>query len=523
MTTQTIAAEGVITGRGRVGNAILVENGVVSAIGEFADLHSEGHDTHRYPGRYIVPGFRDAHIHAIPYAALLSGCSLKNAESIPDLIERLKAFADTLPPDTPVVASRMDDETLVERRLPTRSDLDEAVPDRSAVIYRYCGHVAVANSYALEASAIDSSTPDPQGGIIDRDSNGRPTGVLRETASGLISSALARGGPLAPEALIDGLSRLAGLGITSIGAMIGYGESPFAKLEAESALLREVADRLPLRVNVFSIAATPDDLAASRSTIADAGDRLRWLGVKRFSDGSLGGHTAAMCSPFADVDTVGTLRLTQQDVAVSRHALALGGMVAIHAIGDRAIEAVLDVFDELIEGGAEPADLRMEHVSIASPLLLDRFAAVGAHAVVQPAFLASESEWLPARLGDERMPWAYPFRSMMHRGINTAGSSDSVVEPPHPLWGMAAAMDRHGIAPDQALSGLEALHMFTDAAAQALREPKPLAVGSPADFVVIDTDMRTASAEQVRTATVVDTFIGGQAVAVDRSLPAWVD
>jgi len=119
---------------------------------------------------------------------------------------------------------------------------------------------------------------------------------------------------------------------------------------------------------------------------------LRWLGVKRFSDGSLGGHTAAMCSPFSDVDTTGTMRLTDADRVVSRHALDLGGMVAIHAIGDRAIGEVLTVFESMVAAGADPSDLRMEHVSIAGPELLDRFAASGVTAVVQPAFLASEAD-----------------------------------------------------------------------------------------------------------------------------------
>jgi len=121
------------------------------------------------------------------------------------------------------------------------------------------------------------------------------------------------------------------------------------------------------------------------------------------------------------------------------------------------------------------------------------------------------------------MAWAYPFRSMVDRGITVSGSSDSVVEPPHPLWGMAAAMDRHGINPDERVDGLTALGMFTNAAANALREPEPLAAESPADFVVIDTDLRTATPQTVRNSTVLDTYIDGIAVDVDRSLPTWVD
>jgi predicted amidohydrolase YtcJ len=223
------------------------------------------------------------------------------------------------------------------------------------------------------------------------------------------------------------------------------------------------------------------------------------------------------------MDTIGTLRLTDEDVAVARRTLSLGGMVAIHAIGDRAIGEVLTLFEDLIRTGANPSSLRMEHVSVASPEIIERFAASGVTAVVQPAFLASESSWLPRRLGPERIGWAYPFRSMADAGIPLAGSSDCIVEPPPPLWGIAAAMDRHGINPDEAISGLDALGMFTAGGAAALREPEPLAAGSPADFVSIDVDLSTASAAEVREATVIDTWIDGEQVSVDRSLPTWVD
>jgi predicted amidohydrolase YtcJ len=493
------------------------------AVGNRSDLDTAGYETVEYAGGFVVPGFRDAHIHAIPYASLLSGCSLKAASSIADLRERLRHYADSLPPDTPVVAFRLDDETLEERRLPTRTDLDQAVAGRPVVIYRYCGHIAVANTVALATSGIDASTPDPHGGVIDRDQMGQPTGVIRETAMALMKGALSRGAPTAPSAVIDGLNRRAGLGLTSIGAMIGYGERPSETLASESELLRSIAGDLPLRVHALSIAAAPESLTESAKTLGGAGERLRWLGVKRFSDGSLGGHTAAMCSPFADEDTTGTFRLTDGNIEVSRHSLSLGGMVAIHAIGDRAIGEVLDVFDRLIADGASPADLRMEHVSVAGPALVDRFAQSGAIAVVQPAFLASEQSWLGKRLGAERLAWAYPFASMLGAGITLAGSSDSTVEPPNPLWGMAAAMDRHGIAPEQRLTGLQALEMFTSGGATAVREPTPLAVGSPADIAIVDIDLSTASSQAVHDATVIDTYIGGVAVEVDRSLPTWID
>ena len=230
-----------------------------------------------------------------------------------------------------------------------------------------------------------------------------------------------------------------------------------------------------------------------------------------------------MHAPFADVDTTGTLRLSETDRNISQACIDEGGMVAIHAIGDRAVDGVLDVFDELVANGADPADLRMEHVSIASPSLVDRFAASGATAVIQPAFLASESDWLADRVGDDRISWVYPFASMRGAGIPLAGSSDSPVEPPHPLWGIAAAVDRYGIGPEEKLTALEALGLFTHGGASALREPEPLAAGSPADLVVLDVDMMDATPDEIHEATVIDTIVDGDIVPVDRSLPTWVD
>ena len=165
----------------------------------------------------------------------------------------------------------------------------------------------------------------------------------------------------------------------------------------------------------------------------------------------------------------------------------------------------------------------MEHVSVVSPDQIDRFAAMGVSACVQPAFIASESEWLFTRVGDDRSTWVYPFASMAAAGIPLVGSSDCPVEPPHPLWGMAAAIDRHGILPSEALSGSAALDLFTTAGAKSLGEPEPLTPGAPADMVVLDRDVRSVEPDQVHDTHVIETYVDGAAVVVDRSAPAWVD
>lgn len=518
-----VVADAVVTGAGLLGDSILIENGAVAAIGSRSDLATPGIVEEKFSGATIIPGLRDAHLHPVPYAALLAGCSLKAATDMEDLKARLSDHAASLPDGRPVVATRLDDESLAERRLPTRADLDTAVPGRPVVIYRYCGHIAIANTAALQSADITAETPDPEGGSIDRDPAGRPTGVLREAATALVSPALSNSAMLSEDQLVSSLTGLAGVGVTSIGAMIGYGERPFEQLETELELWCAVAQRLPIKVHALVIADTVQRLEQSVRTLRGAGERLKWLGVKRFADGSLGGHTAAMHAPFADVDTTGTFRLTNADAVVCHRSIELGGMVAIHAIGDRAIDGVLDLFDDLISAGADPMDLRMEHVSVISPNQIKRFRNMRVTAVVQPLFLASESEWLVDRVGPGRMPWIYPFRSLLDAGAPIAGSSDSPVEPPQPLWGMAAAMDRFGITPNERMSGLEALALFTSGSARALREPAPLSVGAPADLVLLDCDPSTASAHELRNAHVLDTYIDGRPVDVDRSLPVWSD
>lgn len=513
-----IVADGVRTPAGLVGDAVLVEGTRIAAVGVASDLRSLGIHEERYPGATIIPGLRDAHIHPVPYTALLSGVQLKDADSIRDIQDRIRAAAAI----GPVIAMRLDDESLAERRLPTRWELDAAVSDRPVLVHRYCGHVAVANSRALEAAGVGATTPDPEGGSIDRDDEGLPTGVLRETAIELVSTRLDVSSSVDPPTLLSALRGLAGLGLTSIGAMLGLGDGPWASLGDEVELFAD-AGPLPIRVHGFVIAADPQRIDdAARRLRRGGGANLRFAGVKRFADGSLGGHTASMHDPFADdPEERGTLRLTAYDEAAVRHVIDGGAMAAVHAIGDRAVAAVLDLFGRLISDGADPRRLRIEHASVLAEADIGRLGAMGVVASVQPAFLGSETTWLERRVGRDRLQRTYPFRSLEAVGAVLAGGSDSPVEPPHPLLGMALARDRAGIVPGEGISPESALAMFTSGGAISLGESEPLAVGSAADLIVLDRDPVTATPTEVRLTEVLDTYVNGTAVPIDRSLPTW--
>ena len=405
--------------------------------------------------------FHDHHLHPFGYAALVNGLELMDA---PDLATVLRRVADHgTRVEGPIVGQRLNDEGIAELRLPTAADIDDVISDRPVLLYRYCGHVAVANSAAMALAGLDSSTVDPAGGSFDRDRAGRPNGVLRETAVAAVGRVVEGLIPDPPDAdILTALATLPAMGIGSVTGMISVGSAVWCAVDDEVATLERLAPDLPIDIDGLLIADDPASFLAAKERIDRAEGRIRFHGYKDFIDGSLGGHTAAMYEPFADRgDTRGTERYDHdQMVEMASTSLGVGGVVAIHAIGDRANDLVLDVHQDLIDGGADPTRLRVEHASVLTDETIDRMAGLGVTASVQPAFLASETTWLEKRLGPDRMSRAYPFRSMLEAGIPLLGGSDSPVELPDPQTGIEAAVDRHGINPSQALTRQQAEALF---------------------------------------------------------------
>ncbi|MCP4304863.1 MAG: amidohydrolase [bacterium] len=522
MTSQVFSASAVRTAIGVIGDAIRVEEGKVVAVGTRAALSGDAVEVH-YSGAVLMPGLRDAHLHPVAYAAALRGTTLATAADFTEIGVRLRATAAAGSPEIPVLGMRLNEETLAEQRLPDRHVLDRAIADRPVLAHRYCGHVAIANSTALALAGIDSSTPNPEGGVIDRTADNTPTGVLRETAIELVAERLGAGNQVSVDELLSALNRLAAAGHTSIGAILRTGAGAWASLGNEVDTAIAASGRMPLRVGAYVIEENPQAVAATKARIDAVPGRLRWLGIKRFGDGSFGGHTAAMHEPFVDVNTTGTMRLTATDMAITEASLALGGGAAIHAIGDAACGAVIDMFEELINSGADPAKLRLEHASVLTKADIERLGACGAIAVVQPPFLGSEADWLGNRLGAERIQRTYAFATLHKAGTRLAGSSDSPVEAPDPWAGMALAQDRAGLVPEEAMTAAQALAMYTTGSAYALEEPVPLAIGSPADFIVVDRDPVLVTPDELRSTEVEATYVEGVKVQVDKTKPLWLD
>lgn len=405
--------------------------------------------------------YHDHHLHPFGYVALVNGLDLMGAPDLDTVMRLVIEYGARV--DGPIIGHRLNDEGVKELRLPTAADIDDVVRDRPVLLYRYCGHIAVANSAALQLAGIDSETPDPEGGSFDRDPDGSPNGILRETAVTPVANAVE---PLTtPPTDLEIISALAGLrrlGIGSITGMISVSDAVWCSVDDEVETLIRIGPDLPVDIDVLLIASTPQDLTSAKDQLDRADGPIRFVGYKDFIDGSLGGHTAAMYEPFADrPDTRGTERYRHDHMLeMGRTSLELGGAVAIHAIGDRANDLVLDVHEDLTAEGADPAMLRVEHASILTERTIQRMADMGVTASIQPAFLASEASWLEKRLGPARMDRAYPFRSLLEAGVPLCGGSDSPVELPDPRTGIHAAVDRHGINPDEALTHEQAAALF---------------------------------------------------------------
>jgi predicted amidohydrolase YtcJ len=520
-----LTAAAVLDAGGRRGDALLIEDGLLRAVGESAGLRRPGLPERALAG-WVIPGLRDAHLHPVGHAASLHGISLAGAADFAGITAALAAAAAARPPGTALVAMRLDDEALAEGRLPDRHLLDAALPGRPVLIVRHCGHIAVASTAALAAAGIGPGTPDPAGGSIDRDQAGLPTGVLRETAIAPATAALrARQSPLGPADLAAAVGALAAVGLTGLGAIVSLDDGLWGAGVPELDLVLAAAPALALPLRVLVIASTPAELEGAAGRLAEAGPMVSFLGLKAFADGSLGGHTAALRRPYADrPGLTGTHRLEPAwAVEMIRAAASLGGMSAVHAIGDDALARVLDAMETAIAAGVDPSLLRVEHVSLATDEDCRRLAGLGVTACIQPSFLPSDSPWLEARLGPERLAEAYPFRSLADAGVPLAGGSDCPVEPPHPLWGMAAARDRAGFRPEQALTAAESLDLFTIGAAQAIGDDARLAAGRPATFTVLSGDPLQASPARLREMEVRATFRNGREVTPPAGTVVWRD
>ena len=500
-------------------DAIAVRSGVITAVGRGAELEGlAGPRTRRADaaGATVTPGLSDAHLHLVQWARSLDELSLHDSANRSEALARLARHLAAHPGDEVVVGRGWDSNGWDTP--PDRVSLDRVTADRPVLLHSRDFHSLWVNSAALARAGVTRATPDPDGGRIERDAAGEPSGVLREHAVRPFAALEARVENASDlERVRRAVRRLHGHGVTAVHDFEGAG--------AQRVLRVLTRDRGPRVRVLMHIAHEGLDAALDLGLGSGVGDDWFRLGaVKLFADGTLGSRTAALLEPY-DGTTLRGLDLLPPAELAAIVARALGGglSVAVHAIGDRACRVSLDAF-EAVSGAAARVALppRIEHAQLVDPADMPRFGRLGVAASMQPVHCTSDLD-LAGRFWKGRVSSSYPWRSLLEHGALLAFGSDAPVEEPSVAHGLHAAVTRErgdgtpagGFVPGQRVKLDDALAAYTSGPAKLAGSwPRlgRLAPGATADLVVWSGDLHRLPPGALRQAFPRLTVLEGEVV-----------
>jgi hypothetical protein len=396
-------------------------------------------------------------------------------------------------------------------------------------LVRIDGHIAVANTRALQLGSITLASRNPQGGRIDRNENGEPTGILRETAQASVLEVIPKPTHrLRREGLELALADLAEHGVTSAQDYSPVWENfqIYEELEKESKLTARITEWLPFDDPV-------EELSRKRESHPQSDLMLHTGMLKGFMDGSLGSHTAALLQPYADdAKNSGLPRYDATKLNdMTRERVLAGFQIGFHAIGDQGVQMALDAFAGAEKAareahvrapnGGDEFRLRIEHAQVTTPAQVAQFKALKVIASMQPSHLLTDMRWAQDRLGPKRAATSYAWLAFLNKGVTLAFGTDYPVEPVTPFRGLYAAVTRQSESgkqeyfPEQRLTIDQAIAAYTTGSAFAEFEEKEkgkLVAGMLADFVVLDRDVTSASPEKILATKVLRTVVGGKTV-----------
>lgn len=504
--------------------AVAIRGERILAVGDEATVRAAaGHQIEAIDlrGRAVLPGLTDAHVHVVLYGLARQQVRLTGCADFAAALDQIAAAAQRLPPGAWLRGNGWD-HTLWGGRWPTRTDLDRVCPERPAMLDRKDGHSLWVNSRALELAGITSATPDPDGGQIQRDARGEPTGILFETAMELVRAIVpppTRAERLA--ALRLAINEALSYGLTSLHVPPATDPADGPDTLIDLQALRADGD-LTIRVLAHIAGAHLDHAIGLglRSGLGD--DWLRIGGLKLFADGSLGSESAHMLAPYEERDHTGIAVIPPTEMkAIVTRANAHGISVVVHAIGDAANRSVLDAIAAARSTAAHLAlPNRIEHAQILDPRDIPRFAELGVIASMQPIHCTADMV-MAERLWGARCATSYAWRSLLDAGVTLAFGSDAPVETLDPWAGIHAAVTRQttdgipagGWYPEQRLALTEALAAYCSgpAAAEAAFDRKGrLSSGMLADLVVLNGNPFQMPAEHLHTLHAELTIVGGK-------------
>jgi predicted amidohydrolase YtcJ len=511
--------------------AIAVRGDRIQAVGENTEiLKLRGPDTQviDLAGHFVMPGINDAHAHLEDGGFDRMNVDLTGVKSLDEFRERIRAKVEAAAPGDWILGGGWDENLWPVKALPSRWDIDEITTSHPVFLQRVDGHIGVANSRALQLASITIASRDPKGGKIDRDANGQPTGILRETARQALTDAI-------PPPTHDkrrqakelALEEAAQYGITSVQDNSTWEDFQILEeIEKDGKLTARISEWLPFDQPL-------DHLDTMRKEHPASDNMLHTGMLKAFLDGSLGSHTAALIDPYADdPKNSGLPRYDAPKLNdMAKERMLAGYQLGFHAIGDAAAQMALNAFAEgekaakekkvKAANGGDDYRLRIEHAQVVTPLQIVKFRDLKVIASMQPAHVITDMPWAEARLGPKRAGHSYAWAEFLKRGVTVAFGSDHPFGPVSPFLGLYAATTRtsedgkHEYYPDQKISMDQAIAAYTTGSAFAEfaeKEKGLIAPGMLADFVVLDRDVTAIVPQKLLQTKVLRTVVGGKTV-----------
>jgi len=473
-------------------------------------------------GRFVMPGFNDAHVHLGGAGRGKLTVDLTGARSLAEMQERIRARLPEFAPGQWIVGRGWDHSLWPEPRIPTRPDLDAVSTKHPMLFERVDGHSSVANSLALTIAGITRDTPDPEGGDIVRDAQGEPTGWLKERAEGLVARHIPEPTPEERKRGLElSLREAAQNGVTSLQDNSAWEDFlALQELKKEGKLTARITEWLPFNAPL-------ETLKARREQGGTTDPWLKTGALKGVTDGSGGSHSAAMLEPFADEPHNRGILLYEPEqlkqMVIERDAA--GFQITLHAIGDRAVRVALDAFAAARAANPSRRDARhkIEHAQFVHPDDARRFGAPRVIASMQPSHILNDMRWAPALLGPARRREAYPWKTLQKDSPVLAFGTDYPVELINPFRGLYAAVTREfedggpvgGWVPEEKISLEDALRAYTQGSATAEFEDHrkgTLRPGMFADFIVLSHDLTQLQPRELLRVQVLMTVVGGKVV-----------
>ena len=511
--------------------AIAVRGDRILAVGKTLDIEKlKGPQTQVVDlgGHFVMPGFNDAHLHLADAGLQKLGVDVQGVKSLDEFRERVRSKVQVAKAGEWVVGGGWDETLWPVKTLPTRWDLDEVSNGHPVFLTRVDGHLAVANTRALQLSSITLATRDPKGGQIDRNEAGEPTGILRDTAQDAVTAVIpAPSRDYQRRGIEVALADLAEHGVTSAQDFSSWEAFQiYEDLEKDGKLTARISEWLPFDASI-------EELQQKRSAHSPTDLMLHTGMLKGFMDGSMGGHTAALLEPYSDdPNNSGLPRYDAEKLnAMTQERVLAGFQIGFHAIGDKGIQMALDAFAGAEKAakeakvnaanGGDEYRLRVEHAQCPTLPQINRFRELKVIASMQPTHVLSDMRWAQSRLGPKRAATCYAWASFLNKGVTLAFGTDYNVEPISPFRGLYAAITRKSedgkqeFFPEQRITMDQAIAAYTTGSAFAQFEEKEkgkLMAGMLADFVVLDRDVTAVSPEKLLATKVLRTVVGGKTV-----------